>query len=141
MNAYEDAEDWLKVCEFGTTLLEIGGDLADVRRQVIALYNCERHDEAMTVMEKFPALMGQDDRILLLRAQLLFECGRLSDALTAVNALRVVSDSPEARQLQINLAVVSGDWESLQALWKRNGLLGPTARPLVSCEQARSQCT
>ena len=114
VNAYEDAEDWLKVCEFGTTLLELSGDLSDVRRHVIALYKCERHEEAIAVMETFPAVLGQDDRISLLRAQLLFECGRLSDALTAVNELRRVCDSPEARQLQINLAVVSGDWDSLQ---------------------------
>ena len=114
VDAYEDAGDWQKICEYGTTLLEISGDLADVRRLVIALYNCERHDEAITVMETFPALFGRDDQMLLLRAQTLYEFGRLTDALTALNELRQANDSPEARQLQINLAMVSGDWESLQ---------------------------
>ena len=65
-------------------------------------------------MENYPALWSHDDDMRLLRAQTFFEAGMLSKALQSVNELRVHSDSPEARQLYVNLAVVSGDWESLQ---------------------------
>ena len=114
VSAYENAHDWQKACEYGKTLLDVSGDLADARRYVISLYNIERHDEALGVLETYPDLWAQDDSLQLVRVQSLFESGRLNEALAALQVLRQAKDSPEARQLQINLAVVSGDWESLQ---------------------------
>ena len=114
VSTYENAHDWQKACEYGKTLLDVSGNLADARRYVISLYNIERHDEALGVLETYPDLWAQDDSLQLLRVQSLFESGRLKEALAALQVLRQAKDSPEARQLQINLAVVSGDWESLQ---------------------------
>ena len=114
MAGYEEAQDWQNACEYGRTLLDGSGDLADARRYVISLFNFERHDEALRVMETYPAICANDESFQLLRVQILFESGRLNEALAALQILRQSSDSPEARQLQINLAVVSGDWESLQ---------------------------
>ena len=114
VSAYGNANDWQKACDYGKTLLDLTGDLADARRFVISLYNIERHDEALNVLETYPALLTQDDALRFLRVQTLYESGRLNDALTALQELRQANDSPEARQLQINLAVGSGDWESLQ---------------------------
>ena len=114
VRGYEDAQDWQNACEYGRTLLDGSGDLADARRYVISLYNFERHDEALRVMETYPALCITDKSLQLLRVQILFERGRLNEALASLQILRQSSDSPGARQLQINLAVVSGDWESLQ---------------------------
>ena len=114
VNAYEEAGDWAKVCEYGRTLLGVGGDLTDARRHAISLYRCERHREVLSVMERYPALWTRDGDMRLLRAQTLFECGMLDDALGSVKDLRKVKDSTEARKLQVNLAAVSGDWDSLQ---------------------------
>ena len=112
--AYEEAGEWARACEYGQTLLEISGDISDARRQVICLYRCERLEEVLSVMEKYPALWSRDNDMRLLRAQTLFESGKLEDALDGVKELRIVGDSSQARQLQVNLAVVSGDWDSLQ---------------------------
>ncbi len=114
VRAYEDAGDWRKACEHGKTLVEVGGDLEDVRRYVISLHNCEQPQKVITVLETYPALWSQDTDMRLLRAQTYLECGKLNDALVAVGALRQLKDSPDARHLQVSLAVVSGDWESLQ---------------------------
>ena len=114
VTAYEEAEDWPNACEYGRKLVEVSGDLADARRYVIALYNFERQEDALRVMEAFPGLWAEDEALRLLRAQILFECGKLNEAAQALRTLRESSDSSESRQLQINLAVVSGDWESLQ---------------------------
>ena len=114
VTAYEEAEDWPNACEYGRKLVEVSGDLADARRYVIALYNFERQEDALRVMEAFPGLWAEDGSLQLLRAQILFECGKLNEAAQALRTLRESSDSSESRQLQINLAVVSGDWESLQ---------------------------
>ena len=112
VSAYEEAEDWPNACEYGSKLVEVSGDLADARRYVIALYNLERQEDALQVMEAFPGLWAEDERLRLLRTQMLFECGKLSEAARALRTLRESSDSSESRQLQINLAIVSGDWES-----------------------------
>ena len=114
VTAYEEAEDWPNACEYGRKLLNVSGDLADARRYVIALYKIERHDKALRVMDAFPGLWAEDESLRLLRAQILFESGKLNEAAQALRTLRESSDSSESRQLQINLAVVSGDWESLQ---------------------------
>ena len=112
--AYQEAEDWPNACEYGRRLIETSGDLLDVRRYVIALYNCERQEDALEVLEAFPGVWAEDESLRLLRAQCLFECGKLNEAVEALQTLRESGDSPESRQLWINLAVVSGDWESLQ---------------------------
>ena len=111
---FTDAQDWQNACEYGQRLLDISGDLDDARNYLISLYNCERHDEAIRVMESYPALCADNDFLRRLRVQIMFESGRLKQASSALNALRQSSDSPEARELQISMAVVSGDWESLQ---------------------------
>ena len=112
--AYEEAGEWASACEYGQTLLEISGDISDARRQVMSLYRCGRLEEVLLVMEKYPALWSRDPAMRLLRAQSFFENGQLNDALDGVKELRRIEDSPQARQLQVNLAVVSGDWDSLQ---------------------------
>ena len=114
MAAYEEAEDWPNACEYGRKLLDASGDLTDARRYVISLYNFEQHDELLRVMEAYPALLAEKNSLRLLQVQTLFESGRLTEALDALRTLREANDSSERRQLQLNLAVVSGDWESLQ---------------------------
>src|SRR5690606_6518524 len=94
--------------------LDLTGDLAEARRLVVALYNSERLDEALAVLESYPALLSRYDALHLLKAQALFERGKLKQALGTLASVRQAGDSPSARQLQINLAIVSGDWESLQ---------------------------
>ena len=130
VNAYEDADDWPRVSEYGRTLLDCTGDIADARKYVIALYNLERLDDAMAVFEAYPALLDRYDGLRLLYTQTLFERGRINDARTALQALRETKDSPNARQLEINLAIVSGDWESMQGFvedeWNARGDRTPT---------------
>ena len=111
---YKDAQDWQNACEYGQRLVDISGDLTDARNYVISLYNVERHNEAIRVLEAYPALWTENDFVRRLRVQVLFESGRLKQASAALQTLRQSWDSPEARQLHISLAIVSGDWESLQ---------------------------
>ena len=112
--AYEEAQDWSNSCEYGKKLVEATGDLGDVRRYAFSLYNFERQEDALRVMEDFPGIWAEDEQLQLLRTQMQFECGRLEEARQSLRTLRKSSDSPEARQLQISLATVSGDWDSLQ---------------------------
>jgi len=114
VSAYEDAENWEKTAEYGKMLLDLTGDIVDARRMAVALYNTERLDEALAVFQAYPVLLTRYDALQLLQAQALFESGNLKDALAALQAVRQTKDSANARQLQINLAVASGNWESLQ---------------------------
>ena len=114
VSAYGNAEDWQKAREYGKVLLELTGHTADARGYVISLYNIQQYDEVLAVLEAYPVLLAQYEDVRLLQAQTLFECGRINDARATLRALRQTNDSLNARQLNINLAIVSGDWESLQ---------------------------
>ncbi len=80
----------------------------------VAYYNTERLDDTLAVFQTYPVLLTRYNELQLLQAQTLFERGSLKDALAALQELRKTKDSANARHLQINLAVASGDWESLQ---------------------------
>ncbi|WP_179152313.1 HTH domain-containing protein [Chromohalobacter israelensis] len=114
VDAYEEVENWEKAVEYGKSLLDETGDIADARRLAISLYNQERLDEVIHVFAAYPTLTARYTRLSLLHAQTLFELGTLEEARTALSTLRQTNDSADARQLQINLAITSGDWESLQ---------------------------
>lgn len=113
--AYEEAGDWQNACKYGKELLHASRDLADARRYAVSLYNFEQHDAVLEIMENYPALWAEEGSLRSLRVQTLFEIGRLNEAIEALRTLRESNDSSECRQMQINLAVVSGDWESLQS--------------------------
>ena len=115
IDAFEGVSNWAKVAEHGKVLLSLTGDLADAYRYVVALYNQEQLDEVLTVFAEYTDLTIQYEQARLLYSQTLFEQGRLDEAREALNATRQTSDSAGARQLQVNLAVVSGDWDSLQS--------------------------
>ena len=120
--AYQESEDWSRACEYGRKLVDTTRNLADARRLVIALYNCGSLEDALVIMEEFPGLLVEDESLQVLRAQIQFESGWLSEASQSLQTLREYCDSSEVRQLQINVAVASGDWESLQGFvedeWK-----------------------
>ena len=115
VSAYEDARDWDNACEYGKKLLDMSGDLTDARRYFISLYRIQRYDEALEVLNVYPSLFSQDDFLRELHVRILIESGRMNEAPVALQELRQIRDTPEARQLQIDLAVFSGDWESLQS--------------------------
>lgn len=114
VDAYEDARNWAKTAEYGKALLTLTGDLADAHRYVVSLYNQERLDEVLAVFSEYADLAVQYDQARLIYARTLFEQGSINEARQALTALRQTSDSVGARQLQVNLAVASGDWDSLQ---------------------------
>lgn len=114
VDAYEAERSWAKTAEYGKTLLTLTGDIADALRYVVALYNLERLEEVLAVFAEYTDLVVRYDQARLLHARTLFEQGRVNETRVALSALRPIADSTDARQLQVSLAVFSGDWESLQ---------------------------
>ena len=114
VDAYEGAKNWAKTAEYGRALLALTGDLADAHRYVVALYNQERLDDVLAVCAEYADLAAQYEQVRLLYARTLFEQGSINEARLALNCLRQTSDSAGARQLQVSLAVASGDWDALQ---------------------------
>lgn len=114
VDAYEAARNWAKTAEYGKSLLALTGDIADAHRYVVALYNQERLEEVLAVFAEYTDLAVRYDQARLLYARTLFERGSVNEARVALDALRQTFDSTGARQLQVSLAVTTGDWESLQ---------------------------
>jgi hypothetical protein len=112
--AYEATRNWEKVCEFGGLLLAQTGDIEDAHRQVASLYNLERLDEVLDVFDEYPALFVRAPKLHRIRAQTLYELGRFRESLDELNRLPEVAQSANSRDLQVNLAIQSGDWERLQ---------------------------
>ena len=122
VEAFVVACDWENASLYGRMLLERTGAISDARSYVTALYNIEQLDELLSVFDEYPTLVDEFEGLRLLRAQTLYEKGNIRQAEAALQTLRKRSDSVGARQLQIQLTVVSGDWEALQAFvegeWK-----------------------
>ncbi|WP_432697193.1 hypothetical protein ACQUQP_02270 [Marinobacterium sp. YM272] len=115
VDTYEETKNWARVAEYGRLLLDQTGDIANARRCVIALYKEELLDDALAVFASYPTLISQYPELHLLQAEIFFEKGTLDQARSELDTLRQANDSAEARQLQVNLSIVSGDWESLQS--------------------------
>ena len=107
-------QEWSQVAVYGKRLLDKTDDISDARGYAIALYNLERLNDILTVFETYPTLVDLDNGMGVLRVQTLFELGRIRRARSALRSLRGTHDSVRARQLEIKLALVSGDWEALQ---------------------------
>ena len=141
VNAFEVSKDWLNVCEYGGVLLQRTGDVDDAHRYVVSLYKVQRLEDVLKTFRMYPTLLAHDPDLPLLRAQTLFELGNLSEAQQELGEVRRFHDSPNSRQLHINLAIVSGDWESLQSFVEEewNSRSDRTAKDILRAGQIAQQ--
>lgn len=115
VDCYMGSEDWENVVSYGKILLEKTGDLAEARRYTYALYKLSQFDNALAVIESYPALLQKYDDLPVFKAQILYEQGDILQARIALTEARRNGESSNSRQLMVNLAIASGDWDSLQA--------------------------
>ncbi|MBS0240361.1 MAG: HNH endonuclease [Proteobacteria bacterium] len=112
--SYEEKKNWQKTAEFGKKLFDLTNDVVEARRYANALYHTQQLNEIIELFEKYPILLTQSSNLRILECQCLYELGRLNDASVKLKNIQKTEDLPNARWLQINIAIASGDWESLQ---------------------------
>ena len=110
---YFEREAFSDVLIYGKRLVERTGDSSDARMLAIALYESDCQNEALKVLDGYPPLKNSQE-MELLRAQSLFELGKIKESLKVLDELQCKGDFEEARLLQLKLTITSGDWDALQ---------------------------
>lgn len=120
--ALEDRKDWGRLAVFGRSLFELTHDLQDATRYAKALYETDQLDDLLALLQDVPGLLGQSEQLQALRCWALFQQGAFAEAHSSLLQLRTKRDSANYRNLLVNIAIASGDWESLQVFieeeWK-----------------------
>lgn len=114
VHSFEVGNDWKNVSKFGRELLDRTKDLSDAKRLVKSLYFSEEYDEALQILEDYPALYEHDQNLKVLKINILSDSGRIIEAHSELKKLPQNYNSPEVRNLRIYLAIAIGDWDSLQ---------------------------
>lgn len=114
--AYEESENWPKVIEYGQALFKLTGDVTDARRLAHALYEQRDFDGIFKLLSDYPALLDQSSNLRFLQCQCLYEAGRLNDAREKLLLLRGEGEVKATWSLFVNVAIASGDWESIAPL-------------------------
>ena len=113
VSAMEQKDDWAGLCEFGAVLFERTLELGDGERLVCALNEEARFAEIIELCERHAATLDQSRDIQIARCWALFNEGDLKQAAQRLTGLRQMTDHPDIRALRVNLAMSSGQWDSL----------------------------
>ncbi len=114
VEALEQQRDWPKLATYTRALFDRTRDLSDFIKNAHALYNLGEVNQALSLLDEYPALLQQSEKLMMLKCWILYELGLFSAASELLGDLRRKNDCDEYRNLTVSIAVASGDWESLQ---------------------------
>ena len=109
----EARQHWAQMYEFGKLLFEETHALRDAERLVTALQNTRRADTIVEFLDANSDILSQSNFLQMSYAWALYNEGALNRARSTLQKIQASSNSPNFRALQVNLAVTSGDWNSL----------------------------
>lgn len=113
VNMLEEQKEWPQVCHYGLQLFHQTRDLPDAERLALALNETNRFSELSNLLRTLPDFINQSDSLKMLWSWSLYREGLLSDSAEALGKLLSKRDHPNDRALMVNLAIASGDWDSL----------------------------
>jgi hypothetical protein len=113
VNLLEEQRDWPQLCHFGSMLFEKTKSLSDAERLAKALNQACIYDDLSALLRKYPEFLDQSDTLQMFWSWALYREGSFAEAASALDKLRAKRDDPNDRILQVNLAIDSGNWESL----------------------------
>ena len=111
----EAKQDWDGLCEYAVILFERTRSLDDAERYANSLSNSRKDELLLAFLQANDDLLTQSKNLQTLYSWALFYEGRLLDARTELAKLSDVQDEMNYRQLQVNLGIALGDWNSLAA--------------------------
>lgn len=112
--ALEERQDWSRLVEFARLLFDLTHDLSDASRYAKALYKTDELEKLLDFFKDFPAFLAQRKDLQQLHCWTLFQLGLFAEARVSLRSLKSINDNADCRRLTINIAIASGDWESLQ---------------------------
>ncbi len=114
VNILEEKKDWANLANFAEKLFQLTHDLSDAKLYAEVLHELGDIERLLAFINGAPTIVDQSEYLRSIRCWALYESGDLKAAKTALQELRSTSDRGTYRQLAINIAINSGDWESLQ---------------------------
>ncbi|MDV6345585.1 PIN domain-containing protein [Nitrosomonas sp. Is37] len=109
----ERKQDWSSVCEYGASLFERTKTVRNAERFANALSNSQRSEELVEFLSANSDLLSLSRTLQLFYAWALYHEGALVQARAELTKLIDDQDNPSYRLLEINLAIVLGDWDFL----------------------------
>ena len=109
----EEKRDWSSLANFSVLLFERTRALSDAERAAMALRNAKKIEDLRQFLDSHPDLVKQSHSLGLLNAWVMYIEGLLPQAHAALEVLRTQEDTHEKRELAINVAIASGNWEFL----------------------------
>ena len=115
VNECATRHDWDALCEYGGTLFERTRSVTNAERWALALYNTNRADRLVEMLESNGDILAQSRNLQMLHCSALFHEGELLKARSELAKLGDDSANADSRSLGVKLAIALGDWHSLVA--------------------------
>ncbi|PRC92091.1 esterase/lipase family protein [Solimicrobium silvestre] len=109
----KEQQDWKNLCDYGARLFAKTRALINAEDLALALSEENRYIELASFLREYPEFLSQSENLQTLWSWTLYREGLLNESAQALALLRTQRDHPNDRKLRINLAITSGDWESL----------------------------
>lgn len=113
VNFLEEGKAWRDLAPLAETLFEKTHALEDALRATRALTQSGDHGRLLAFLRKVPAIVAADDELQSLLAWTLYREGEFNEAWEVLRSLRLRRDHGNDRALFVNLAIASGQWDSL----------------------------
>lgn len=106
---------WDDLCKYGEIMFVRTRSLRDAERLAMALNKTQKYERLAEFLRVNSALLAQSKNLHMLYCWALYNEGALLEARSGLSKLSDNRDNPNYRALQVNLGIVSGDWNSLTA--------------------------
>lgn len=121
----EERRDWKRLANFASVLFERTRDLPHAELLVHALTEEEDDERLLRLFEAHPDVLSQSDKLTASFSWVLYRFGRLEKAVELLGQLIAKRDDPNDRALLVNIAIASGEWNSLlthiEHEWEKRG--------------------
>jgi hypothetical protein len=112
----EDRGDWSRLATYGRIYFTRSHDLKGCLLLTRSLYEVGDFEGVTSLLSESAEFLTLSDALLSLFAWSLYWVGDLKRALENLNKLKQKRDDENGRSLTVNLAIASGDWNSLNIL-------------------------
>lgn len=113
VNLLETKGEWTTLCQFSLLLFEKTQSLIDAERLVNALSQAHRHTDIIDFLSTNSTFIEQSDNLKMKLSWALYFNGTFGESKAALGKIEIDTDDSNYQALTVNLAIASGDWESL----------------------------
>jgi hypothetical protein len=111
----EEVADWEQVRQYSSELFKKTNALRDAVSVAFSTFNCHQYEDVLSFLDDNPSLLSQSDQLRAVSAESYYRLGKFSQSKKEYESIKDESIRSEYRELWLNIAISSGDWESLHS--------------------------